>query len=85
MTDVETDEWIGGDRYGGPGDTYYRVVRGHVLDAPENSDVTVWFTGAGKTSDAWTFHVDQATANDVLILADTDYTGTSNFPAYHGR
>ena len=44
----------------------------------------VWFTGAGKTSDSLTFHVDKANANDVLILADTDYTGTSNFPAYPG-
>jgi Zinc carboxypeptidase len=79
---ASTNEWNGGDRYGGPGDTYYRIVRGTVTDAPENSDVKVWFTGAGKTSDSFTFHVDKATANDVLILADTDYTGTSNFPAY---
>jgi hypothetical protein len=82
VKDVETEEWDGGDRYGGPGDTYYHVVGGHVLDAPEDSDVEVWFTGAGKTSDSWTFHVDQAEASQVLILADTDYTGTSNFPAY---
>jgi Zinc carboxypeptidase len=77
-----TDEWNGGDRYGGPGDTYYRIMRGNVTGAPVNSNVRVWFTGANKTSDAWTFHVDKETANDVLILADTDYTGTSNFPAY---
>ena len=82
VTDVETEEWIGGDRYGGPGDTYYHIVGGHVLDAPQGSNVKVWFTGAGKTSDSFTFHVDQASADDVLILADTDYTGTSNFPAY---
>ena len=82
VTDVATEEWAGGDRYGGPGDTYYHAVQGHVLNAPANSDVKVWFTGAGKTSDAWTFHVDQANAEDVLILADTDYTGTSNGPAY---
>jgi hypothetical protein len=53
-----------------------------VLNAPQGSNVKVWFTGAGKTSDSFTFHVDQASADDVLILADTDYTGTSNFPAY---
>ena len=82
--EAETNEWNGGDRYGGPGDTYYRIMRGTVTDAPENSNVKVWFTGAGKTSDSFTFHVDKATANDVLILADTDYTGTSNFPAYTG-
>jgi hypothetical protein len=77
-----TTEWDGGDRYGGPGDTYYRIVRGHVTGAAAGNDVKVWFTGAGKTSDSFTFHVDEATASDVLILADTDYTGTSNFPAY---
>jgi hypothetical protein len=82
VKDVETEEWIGGDRYGGPGDTYYHIVGGHVLNAPQGSNVKVWFTGAGKTSDSFTFHVDQASADDVLILADTDYTGTSNFPAY---
>src|SRR5215207_4855957 len=57
---------------------------GTVTGAPVNSDVKVWFTGAGRTSDSFTFHVDKATANEVLILADTDYTGTSNFPAYTG-
>jgi Zinc carboxypeptidase len=82
VTGVQTEEWDGGDRYGGPGDTYYHIVRGHVLDAPQGSDVEVWFTGAGKTSDPFTFHVEKANANRVLILADTDYTGTSNFPAY---
>jgi len=79
-----TNEWDGGDRYGGPGDTYYHIVRADVTGAQAGDNVKVWFTGAGKTSDAWTFHVDQTNANDVLILADTDYTGTSNFPAYPG-
>jgi Zinc carboxypeptidase len=77
-----TTEWDGGDRYGEEGDDYYRIVRGHVTGAGEGDDVKVWFTGADETSDSFTFHVDKATANDVLILADTDYTGTSNFPAY---
>jgi hypothetical protein len=75
-------EWDGGDRYGGPGDVYYHVVRGDVTGATTGDDVTVWFTGAGKTSDPFTFHVDHTNAADVLILADTDYTGTSNFPGY---
>jgi len=77
-----TTEWDGGDRYGGPGDTYYRIVRGNVTGAVAGDDVRVWFTGAGKTSDSFTFHVDKTHANQVLILADTDYTGPSNFPAY---
>jgi len=79
-----TTEWDGGDRYGGPGDTYYRIVRGRVTGAQEGDDVEVWYTGAGETSDSFTFHVEHTNANDVLILADTDYTGPSNFPAYSG-
>ena len=84
---VATDEWDTSDadgptRYGGTGKFYYHVMRGHVMDAPAGSDVEVWFTGAGKTSDSFTFHVEKESAADVLILADTDYTGTSNFPGY---
>jgi hypothetical protein len=79
-----TAGWDGGDRYGGPGDTYYRIVRGQVIGAEEGDDVEVWFTGAGETSDSFTFHVEHTNASDVLILADTDYTGPSNFPAYTG-
>ncbi|HEY3022941.1 MAG TPA: zinc carboxypeptidase, partial [Actinomycetota bacterium] len=77
-----TAEWNGGDRYGGAGDVYYHIVRGHVTGAPAGSDVKVWFTGGGQTSDSFTFSVEKANAADVLILADTDYTGPSNFPAY---
>ena len=79
-----TQEWPGPAddvRYGG-GNVYYHLMRGHVTGAPAGSDVRVWFTGGGKTSPSFTFHVDQAEAADVLILADTDYTGPSNFPAY---
>jgi hypothetical protein len=79
---ASTAEWEGGDRYGGSGDVFYHVVRGHVTGAAIGDDVKVWFTGAGKTSDSFTYHVDHTNAADVLILADTDYTGPSNFPAY---
>jgi Zinc carboxypeptidase/Immune inhibitor A-like, MAM domain len=79
---LPTTEWPGGDRYGETGDVYYHVVGGTVTDAPEGSDVQVWFTGAGKTSPSFTFHVEKSEASQVLILADTDYTGPSNFPAY---
>jgi hypothetical protein len=80
-----TEEWPDPndppDRYGG-GNVYYHIMRGHVTGAPAGSDVRVLFTGAGQRSPAFTFHVDHATAADVLILADTDYTGPSNFPSY---
>jgi hypothetical protein len=77
-----TTEWDGGDRYGGAGDVYYHIVRGHVTGASAGSEVKVWYTGGGQTSDPFTFSVEKANAADVLILADTDYTGPSNFPAY---
>ncbi len=84
--EVPTEEWPapanGPVRYGDTGAFYYHVMRGHVTGAPAGSDVKVWFTGAGKTSPSFTYHVEEATAADVLILADTDYTGPSNFPAY---
>jgi Zinc carboxypeptidase len=80
--DVPATEWEGGDRYGETAGEYYHVVGADVTDAPAGSDVEVWFSGADITSPSFTFHVEKATANDVLILADTDYTGTSNFPAY---
>ena len=79
---LATTEWAGGDRYGAAGDVYYHVMRGNVTGAPAGSDVEVWFAGAGQTSPSFTFHVEKAEANQVLILADTDYTGPSNFPAY---
>ena len=68
-------------RYGG-GNVYYHIVRGHVTGAEAGDDVEVWFEGGGQTSDSFTFHVEETNAADVLILADTDYTGPSNFPAY---
>jgi Zinc carboxypeptidase/Immune inhibitor A-like, MAM domain len=78
-----TGEWDGGDRYGGPGDLYYRIARGTVTGAQEGDTVSVWFTGGGATSDSFTFDVvGTADPGDVLIVAAEDYTGTSNVPAY---
>ncbi len=34
-------------------------MRGNVTGCTEDSNVKVWFTGAGKTSDSFTFHVDK--------------------------
>ena len=57
-------------------------MEGTVEGATTGDEVTVWFEGAGQTSDSFTFDVVQETAEEVLILADTDYSGTSNAPAY---
>jgi hypothetical protein len=60
------------------------LLPGHAWDhqCPGEQQREVWFTGAGKTGDSFTYHVDKATANWVLILADRTTLGTSNFPAY---
>jgi hypothetical protein len=79
---ASTSEWTGEDRYGKPGDLYYRIMRGTITGAEEGDTVEVWFTGGGETSESFTFEVEKTTAADVLILADEDYTGTSNFPPY---
>jgi hypothetical protein len=84
-----TTEWNGGERYGGPGDVYYRKLRGQVTGASEGDNVTVWFTGGGKTSDSFTYTVQSNTDNDVLVLAAEDYTGLSpktngSAPSYLG-
>jgi hypothetical protein len=79
---VPTGEWEGGDRYGGPGDLYYHIVRGTVSGASPGDTVNVWFTGGGATSDSFSFDVVGNAPKDVLVVAAEDYTGTSNVPAY---
>ena len=75
-------EWDGGDRYAGPGDVYYHIVRGTVTGASAGDTVRVWFTGAGATSDSFSFDVVADAPKDVLVVAAEDYTGTSNVPSY---
>jgi hypothetical protein len=77
-----TSEWNGGDRFGGPGDVYYRFMRGDVSGIDPGDTVEVWFTGGGQTSDSFTFEVVQDDPGQVLILAAEDYTGPTNQPPY---
>jgi len=79
---VPTGEWDGGDRYGGPGDLYYHVVRGTVTGANPGDTVEVWFSGGGATSESFTFDVVGSAPKDVLVVAAEDYTGPSNVPPY---
>jgi hypothetical protein len=79
---ADTAEWEGGDRYGDAGDLYYHIVRGSVTGASAGDTVKVWFTGAGQSSDSFTFEVVTDAPKDVLVVAAEDYTGTSNVPAY---
>ena len=72
-----TFEWNGGERYGGPGDVYYRKMRGQVTGTSPGDSVTVWFTGGGATSESFTYRVRSDSNRDVLVLAAEDYTGLS--------
>lgn len=72
-----TGEWNGGDRYGGKTDVYYRVVSGLVTGTQPGDSVEVWFEGGGETSDSFTYQAVEESADDVLIVANEDYTGAS--------
>ena len=79
---VPLADWDGGDRFGGTGDVYYRIVRGEVTGFSDGDSVEVWFTGGGHTSDSFTFESITTEPNEVLILAAEDYSGAANIPAY---
>ena len=68
-----TSEWGGGDRYGGPGDIYYHIVRGTVTGADVGDNVNVWFTGGGAASDSFTYQVVGDSPAEVLVVAAEDY------------
>ncbi len=43
------------ERFGGPGDVYYHVVRGQVTGTQPGNSVKVWFEGGGQVSDLFTY------------------------------
>jgi hypothetical protein len=77
-----TAEWDGGDRFGAPGDLYYRIVRGEVTGFDPGDRVEVWFSGGGHTSGSFTFDVVTDVPEEILILAAEDYSGPANWPVY---
>jgi hypothetical protein len=81
-----TQEWAGGERFGGPGDVYYHRLRGTVTGTRPGDRVKVWFEGrrGQATSAPFTYTVRSDTGNPVLIMAAEDYTGQTNAPAYPG-
>ena len=88
---LPTQEWDGGDRYGGQTDVYYHVMSGTVTGTSPGDTVRVWFEGGGETSDSFTYTAAVESSNDVLILAAEDYTGASpvqtpgpHYLAYYG-
>jgi len=74
-----TSQWNGGER-GRVGDFYYHVMQGVVTGTQPGDSVKVWFTGAGQTSDSFTYAAKVESANRVLVMAAEDYSGLS--PVY---
>ena len=72
-----TDEYNGGERYGGKTDVYYHVVEGQVKGTKAGDSVEVWFEAKKVTSPSFTYHVASTTQNKVLVVAAEDYSGAS--------
>jgi hypothetical protein len=74
---ASTEEWKGGDRYGGQTAVHYAVMRGLVTGTEPGDNVEVWFEGGGETSESFTYEAVSETGNPVLVLSAEDYTGAS--------
>ncbi len=74
---VPTEEWTGGDRYGGKTGVHYRTVSGFVTETEPGDSVEVWFEGGGETSESFTYQAVEESEDNVLIMAAEDYTGAS--------
>ncbi len=80
-------EWKGGERYGFENNDYYAEMRGSVRGADPGDTVEVWFSGVltGERgarhgfrltrSEHFSYTVTQDTGNNVLVVANEDYTG----------
>ncbi len=55
-------------------------MQGVVTGTQPGDSVKVWFTGAGQTSDSFTYAAKVESSNRVLVMAAEDYTGLS--PVY---
>jgi hypothetical protein len=80
---ASTSEWNGGDRFGGPGDVYYRYLRGTITGTQPGDVVKVWFVDADNAaveSDSFSYTAKVESTNRVLVLSAEDYSGIS--PVY---
>ena len=71
-----TQEWNGGERYGGQTDVYYHVMRGTVTGTSPGNTSRVWLRR--RRRDERLVHVHGGpveSSNDVLILSAEDYSG----------
>jgi hypothetical protein len=84
---TDAREWRGGERYGDENDDYYAEYRGVVRGADRGDRVKVWFEGHKKgkgeiRSESFEYRVARDSGDDVLILANEDYTGVNpTYPA----
>ena len=84
---ADAREWRGGERYGDENDDYYAEFRGRVRGADRGDRVRVWFEGFKKgkgevRSESFVYRVARDSEDDVLILANEDYTGVNpTYPA----
>ena len=79
--------WRGGEKYGDENRDYYGEYRGVVRGTSAGDEVKVWFTAKQKgkkkksgtrvRSDAFTYSVASASGDDVLVVANEDYTGVN--------
>jgi hypothetical protein len=78
-----TSEADNGERFGGNNayNVYYHYLRGEI-PVSQGDSVEYWFTAGGRSSGHVTFDVVEDANADVLVLAQEDYTGLSNVPAY---
>ena len=80
-------EWRGGERYGDENNHYYAEFRGMVRGARAGDQVEVWFRGLkpgeGRViSPRFAYTVESDTGDDVLVIANEDYTGVDpDYPA----
>ena len=84
---ADAREWRGGERYGDENDDYYAEFRGVVRGADRGDRVRVWFEGTKKgkgevRSERFVYRVARDSGDDVLIIANEDYTGVNpTYPA----
>jgi Zinc carboxypeptidase/Immune inhibitor A peptidase M6 len=84
---ADVSEWAGGERYGDENEDYYAEYRGTVRGADRGDRVEVWFEAQKKgkgwiESERFTYRLARDTGDDVLILANEDYTGVNpTYPA----
>ncbi len=79
---ARVSEWAGGERYGDENDDYYAELRGVVRGARPGQNVTVWFSARKATSERFTYRLASDTGDDVLVIANEDYTGVNpTYPA----